>query len=171
MRGFFIFHFRYFSHGTTPSFSENETTNTRVTQITTSHSLALPPFHPSTLPRLALYSKQTHQHLELLSNPHPKLLALLPTYIISTPLEYQQSIRTAQLVNIMAALASSASSIQRDIRSDSRSYKRDKDQSSKWAMGSRPSYGVRKSCWEPDVFLTGSPEQQAKIRPQKKYSD
>jgi hypothetical protein len=71
----------------------------------------------------------------------------------------------------MAALSSSISSIQRDIRSDSRSYKRDKDHNSKWAMGSRPSYGVRTNCWDPDVFISGSPEQQAKIRPQKKFSN
>jgi hypothetical protein len=71
----------------------------------------------------------------------------------------------------MATLSSSTSSIERDIRSNSRSYKRDKDHNSKWAMGTRPSYGVRTSCWDPDVFTSGSPEQQAKVRPQKKYSD
>jgi hypothetical protein len=69
----------------------------------------------------------------------------------------------------MATLSSSTSSIQRDIRSDSRSYKRIKDHNTKWAMGTRPSAGVKLNFLGIDgEFRTGSKEQQAKVRPEKK---
>ena len=71
----------------------------------------------------------------------------------------------------MATLSSSTGSLHRDVRSESRPYKRDKEHNTKWAMGARPSYGVKTRWWPEEGMYTGSPEQQAKVRPQKKYSD
>lgn len=70
----------------------------------------------------------------------------------------------------MATLTSSTGSLHRDVRSDALSYKRDKEHNAKWAMGTRPSYGVKTTYWSYEgEFCTGSPEQQAKVRPEKKH--
>lgn len=70
----------------------------------------------------------------------------------------------------MATLSSSTGSLHRDVRSDALSYKRDKEHTTKWAMGTRPSYGVKTRYWPyGEEFYTGSPEQQAKVRPEKKH--
>jgi hypothetical protein len=71
----------------------------------------------------------------------------------------------------MAALSSSTGSLHRDVRSESQGYKRAKEHNTKWAMGTRPSYGVKARFWPVEELYTGSPEQQAKLRPQKKHSD
>jgi hypothetical protein len=76
----------------------------------------------------------------------------------------------------MAALSSSTGSLHRDVRSESKSHKRAKDHNSKWAYGTRNSPGV----WHSDIVsmvndsregLSGSPEQQAKVRPVKRYNN
>lgn len=69
----------------------------------------------------------------------------------------------------MSALSASTNSLHRDNRSESRSYKRDKEHSAKWAMGTRPSYGVKYN-YNYEV-IHGSEEQQAKVRPEKRWSD
>jgi hypothetical protein len=72
----------------------------------------------------------------------------------------------------MATLSSSTSSLHRDVRSNALSYKRDKEHNTKWALGTRPSYGVKMRGWPyEEEFYTGSPEQQAKVRPQKKFHE
>ncbi|GAP91942.1 hypothetical protein SAMD00023353_5700780 [Rosellinia necatrix] len=53
----------------------------------------------------------------------------------------------------------------RDLRSDTRDTKRVKDHNHKWARGNRPSPGVKTDIFSPGDFLTGSEEQQEKIRP------
>ncbi|RDW64062.1 hypothetical protein BP5796_10564 [Coleophoma crateriformis] len=54
----------------------------------------------------------------------------------------------------------------RDFRSSSVSFKRDKNHSSKWNLGVRPSAGVQIN-WVSGEYKSGSEAQQAKIRPQK----
>lgn len=69
----------------------------------------------------------------------------------------------------MAALATNVTSFHKDIRSESRGYKRDKQHSIKWNFGTRPRAGVHNSVnWEPQ---DSQPEQNGKVRPQKKGSD
>ena len=73
----------------------------------------------------------------------------------------------------MATLSSSNSSIHRDNRSESRSYKRDKEHTTKWAMGARPRAGV-KQAYVDGILTAGSDEQSVapvKVRPVKKYSE
>lgn len=70
----------------------------------------------------------------------------------------------------MAALASSIGSLHKDIRSESRGYKRDKDHSAKWIVGARPLAGVKRDIWTGEP-TNGTPEQHAKVRPEKKSSD
>lgn len=69
----------------------------------------------------------------------------------------------------MATLTSSVASIHKDIRSESRGSKRDKQHSIKWNFGTRPGAGVSTAVnWESkDDQL----EQNSKVRPQKKWSD
>lgn len=56
-----------------------------------------------------------------------------------------------------------------DIRSESRSYKRDKTQKVKWTYGARPLNGAR---IVPDPTLIGASEiQQQKVRPDKRWAD
>jgi hypothetical protein len=55
----------------------------------------------------------------------------------------------------------------RDFRSSAQSSKRFKEHKAKWALGSRPSSGVRYNIFEPDTYLTGSESQQEKVRPDK----
>lgn len=57
----------------------------------------------------------------------------------------------------------------RDLRSTSKSYKRDKDSSSKWSMGLRPGGGCRTNLNGEQT--SGTPEQFAKVRPQKRWSE
>jgi hypothetical protein len=75
----------------------------------------------------------------------------------------------------MSTLSSSTGSLHDDIRSSSRSYKRDKDRSTKWARGIRPSPGVKQTYfWDPAQgrsYTTGSPEQQAKVRPMPQWNN
>jgi hypothetical protein len=62
---------------------------------------------------------------------------------------------------------SGASSLHRDVRSEYRSYKRDKEHTAKWALGGRPSAGGKINYnydWEPFIGAEG---QQAKVRPNK----
>jgi len=71
----------------------------------------------------------------------------------------------------MSVLTSpTAAPLHRDIRSESLSYKRDKEFSQKWAMGTRPSSGVKTAAFT-DEMITGSEEQQAKTRPHKRWSE
>ncbi|KAH8158640.1 hypothetical protein CIB48_g9605 [Xylaria polymorpha] len=53
----------------------------------------------------------------------------------------------------------------RDLRSGAKETKRVKDHNHKWARGTRPSAGVKSHWLEYETFLTGSPEQQEKVRP------
>lgn len=55
----------------------------------------------------------------------------------------------------------------RDLRGFARDTKRVKDHNHKWARGNRPSPGVKFDWPQEGVFLTGSQEQQEKIRPQR----
>ncbi|KAI0456426.1 hypothetical protein F5B21DRAFT_502323 [Xylaria acuta] len=53
----------------------------------------------------------------------------------------------------------------RDLRSGAHETKRVKDHNHKWARGKRPSAGVKTEWLEFGPFVTGSPEQQDKVRP------
>ncbi|KAI0409496.1 hypothetical protein F4802DRAFT_593141 [Xylaria palmicola] len=53
----------------------------------------------------------------------------------------------------------------RDLRSDAHETKRVKDHNHKWARGKRPSPGVRTRWLENGPIVTGSKEQQEKVRP------
>jgi len=57
----------------------------------------------------------------------------------------------------------------KDIRSESRSYKRDKDTSAKWAHGVRPASGVQVNFWA-DELTAGTEAQATKVRPHKSSS-
>ncbi|KAI0188302.1 hypothetical protein EV127DRAFT_343165 [Xylaria flabelliformis] len=58
-----------------------------------------------------------------------------------------------------------ASDLTRDLRSGAQETKRVKDHNHKWARGKRPSPGVKSERFGFGSFLTGSPEQQEKVRP------
>ncbi|TRX88867.1 hypothetical protein FHL15_010210 [Xylaria flabelliformis] len=58
-----------------------------------------------------------------------------------------------------------ASDLTRDLRSGAHETKRVKDHNHKWARGKRPSAGVKSEWLGVGPFLTGSPEQQEKVRP------
>jgi len=64
---------------------------------------------------------------------------------------------------------SSSVTLHHDNRSEDYEFKRDKQHTAKWAMGIRPSGGVYTTVQ--NTPLTGSPEQQAKTRPEKKWSE
>jgi hypothetical protein len=63
---------------------------------------------------------------------------------------------------------------QRDIRSASKPFKRDKDHDQKWSNGQRPSAGVRVNYAilndHPDNLVGGSDIQREKVRPMKQWS-
>lgn len=59
----------------------------------------------------------------------------------------------------------------RDLRSASQDPKRAKERNAKWARGSRPSAGCKYNVWEPEVILTGSESQRAKVRPERQYEN
>jgi hypothetical protein len=69
----------------------------------------------------------------------------------------------------MAALSTSTGSLHehRDIRSESRGFKRDKDHNSKWAAGYRAAPGVSVPWTDPDPV----PGPNVKVRPQKKFNE
>jgi hypothetical protein len=57
---------------------------------------------------------------------------------------------------------------ERDFRSASKPFKRDKDHGAKWSNGQRPSYGCSYKYTSEGVELHGGSEsQRAKVRPQK----
>ncbi|KAI1120223.1 hypothetical protein F5Y10DRAFT_136967 [Nemania abortiva] len=53
----------------------------------------------------------------------------------------------------------------RDLRSGAHETKRVKDHAHKWARGKRPSPGVKTHWFDSETLLTGSKEQQEKVRP------
>lgn len=65
----------------------------------------------------------------------------------------------------MASLSTSASSLHRDVRSDAHDSKRFKDQKNKWALGTRPLYGVKRDL----VQINDPIDPRAKVRPERHY--
>ncbi|KAK9417765.1 hypothetical protein SUNI508_01522 [Seiridium unicorne] len=59
----------------------------------------------------------------------------------------------------------------RDIRGAAQDPKRAKEKSAKWANGARPSAGCKYNMWDPDMILTGSDSQRAKVRPERSYDN
>jgi hypothetical protein len=71
----------------------------------------------------------------------------------------------------MSASATPSSPLEkRDIRSDSRDSKRDKEHRQKWMNGQRPSAGVRLSFSTNDGLVGGSERQRELVRPRKQWS-
>lgn len=71
----------------------------------------------------------------------------------------------------MSASATPSSPLEkRDIRSDSRDSKRDKEHRQKWQNGQRPSAGVRLSFSTSDGLVGGSERQRELVRPRKQWS-
>jgi len=60
---------------------------------------------------------------------------------------------------------------QRDIRSASVPFKRDKDHGEKWSMGVRPLSGVRQVEFLTNDLVKGSESKRARVRPMKQYSE
>jgi len=70
-----------------------------------------------------------------------------------------------------ASMSSISPIAERDIRSASKAYKRDKDHGAKWANGQRPSSGVHMRFNGTEMELTRASEsQKAKFRPEKLHS-
>lgn len=69
-----------------------------------------------------------------------------------------------------ASVAPSSPLEKRDIRSDSRDSKRDKEHRQKWQNGQRPSAGVRLGFSANDGLVGGSERQRELVRPRKQWS-
>lgn len=59
--------------------------------------------------------------------------------------------------------------VTRDIRGAAQDPKRAKEKYAKWSNGIRPSAGCKYNSWDPDMILTGSNGQRAKVRPERQY--